>query len=78
MAGSEIRERSIEPVPAQQVDPLLYRMVVGSLAAGLLGIVIGGLVLAALGTEIPSALIAIGAACGGSLGGLLAPSPAGS
>lgn len=67
--------RSVEPVPEQRVDPLLYRLVVGALAGGMLLIVVGGLVLTALGQDVPGSLVAIGAACGGSLGGLLAPSP---
>lgn len=68
--------REVEPVPAQQVDPFLYRMVVGALALGLLFTVLGGLALAALGIEVSAALVAIGAGCMGALGGLLAPSPA--
>jgi hypothetical protein len=73
MAEKELM--AIEPVPEQRVDPLLYRLVVGALAGGLLAVVVGGLVLAGLGRDVPAALYAIGAACGGSLGGLLAPSP---
>jgi hypothetical protein len=69
-------KQAIEPAPGQQVDPLLYRMIVGALGLALLGMVFGGLVLAGLGREVPSALIALGAASGGALGGLLAPSPA--
>jgi hypothetical protein len=68
--------RAVEPVPEQRVDPLLYRLVVGALSFGMMAVVVGGLVLAGLGKEVPGSLIAIGAACGGSLGGLLAPSPA--
>ena len=69
-------EKTVEPVPSQSVDPLLYRMVVGALALALLFTILGGLILAALGVEVSAAIIAIGAASGGALGGLLAPSPA--
>lgn len=72
-----IDPRSVEPVPEQRVDPLLYRMVVGALAGALLLTVLGGLILAGLGRELSAALVAIGAGCMGALGGLLAPSPAG-
>lgn len=68
-------ERSVEPVPAQTVDPLLYRMVVAALGLALLLMVIGGLVLAGMGKAIPDGLIALGAASAGGLVGLLAPSP---
>ena len=70
-------DRSVAPPPEQAQDPLLYRMVVGAL--GLVGIlvVLGGLVLAALGRDVPQGVVAIGAAGIGALGGLLAPSPRG-
>ena len=73
---AEIEKRSVEPVPSQQIDPMLYRMVVGALALTLLLTVIGGLILSALKIEVPAALIALGASAGGGLAGLLAPSPA--
>jgi len=69
-------ERAIEPAPSQQADPLLYRMVVGALGLALLLMVLGGLILSAIGMTIPDGLIALGAASGGALGGLLAPAPA--
>lgn len=72
---NDVKVRYVEPVPSQQVDPLLYRMIVGALGAALLLTVIGGLILVGLGKELPSALIALGAMSGGALGGLLAPSP---
>lgn len=71
----EIKPQAVEPPPTQAQDPILYRLVVGSLAAALLLTVIGGFILSALGVEVPGALIAIGAGCMGALGGLLAPSP---
>lgn len=67
---------AVEPVPSQQTDPLLYRLVVGALAAALILTVVGGLVLAGMKIDVPASLIALGAASGGALGGLLAPSPA--
>ena len=73
---SDIDVKSIEPVPSQVQDRLLYRLVVGALGLALLITLIGGLVLAGLGQAIPDGLIALGAASGGALGGLLAPSPA--
>jgi hypothetical protein len=73
MAENEIR--SVEPPPSQQADPLLYRMVVGALGLALLLMVVGGLVLSGMGQQIPDGLIALGAASGGALGGLLAPAP---
>lgn len=69
-------QRSVDPAPSQQTDPLLYRMVVAALGLALLLMVIGGLVLSGMGKPIPDGLIALGAASGGALGGLLAPSPA--
>lgn len=72
----ETPQRSIEPAPSQQTDPLLYRLVVGALGLALLLTLVGGLILAGLGKAIPDGLIALGAASGGALGGLLAPSPA--
>jgi len=67
--------RTVEPAPVQMTDPLLYRMVVAALGLALLLMVIGGLILSGLGHEIPDGLIALGAASGGALGGLLVPSP---
>lgn len=72
----DVEVKAVEPVPSQQTDPALYRIVVGALAAGLLITLLGALVLAALGIEVSAAVIAIGAGCMGALGGLLAPSPA--
>ncbi len=74
MSTSDLR--GIEAPPEQRVDPLLYRMVVAALGLALLITLLGGLVLAGLGRAIPDGLIALGAASGGALGGLLAPSPA--
>ena len=73
---ADVVVKAVEPAPTQAQDPLLYRIVVSALAAALLLTIIGGLILSALGIEVSAALIALGAAAGGALGGLLAPSPA--
>lgn len=75
MTETRTETREVEPPPAQRVDPFLYRMVVLALALALVLMVLGGLVLAFFDKEVPAALIALGAASGGALGGLLAPSP---
>ena len=67
----------VEPVPDQQVDPLLYRMVVGSLGLAVLGAIVGVFVLALLGRATPEGLISLGSVAAGGLVGLLAPSPNG-
>lgn len=75
MDPDDVLPRSVPPAPDQPSDPLLYRMVVGGLVLALLITLVGGLVLAGMGEPIPDGLIALGAAAGGALGGLLAPSP---
>lgn len=62
------------PEPVRK-DVWIYRMVVGSLALVALVTVLGGIVLAFTGREIPAAVIALGSAAIGALAGLLAPSP---
>lgn len=66
-----IAMREIEPMPSQQVDPLLFRLIVGALAIALLLVVVGALVLSGLGIEVSSAIIGIGSFCAGALGGTL-------
>ena len=67
--------RAVEPAPSQQVDPLLYRMVVGFLgAAMILAVVIIGL-LSYMGKSGSDLLIAVPAAVVGGLVGMLVPSP---
>ena len=71
----EVAVRSVEPLPTQQVDPLLYRMVVGFLgAAMLLAIVLVGL-LSYQGKPGSDLLIAVPSAVVGGLIGMLVPSP---
>ena len=62
------------PEPVRQ-DVWIYRIVVGALASIALATVLGGIALAATGTELPSAVVALGSAAIGALAGLLAPSP---
>ena len=62
------------PVP----DTWVYRIVVLSLGLAVLITVVAAAILAGYGNEkikIPEGVIAIGAAAGGALAGLLAPSP---
>jgi hypothetical protein len=66
---------AVEPVPDQQTDPLLYRLVVGGLVAAILLVVVGVFVLAFYQRPIPDGMIAIGSAAVGGLVGLLVPSP---
>ena len=65
----------IEPAPTQQVDPLLYRIVIYFLGAISLVAVGGILALAILGKDIPDAMTAIGSLAVGGFVGLIAPSP---
>lgn len=69
-------------------DAWIYRIVVLALGLTVLAVIIGGIVIAGqtipgeggqlTQKEFPAAIIAIGAAAGGALAGLLAPSPTGS
>jgi hypothetical protein len=71
---SEAQEREVvTPVPDSNQDPLLYRIIVISLAVAALLTIVGGIVLAFVGKEIPASIIAIGAAAAGALGGVLMP-----
>lgn len=74
--ADEVREiRAVEPPPSQQVDPLLYRLVVCFLgAAMILAVVIIGL-LSYMGKTGSDLLIAVPAAVVGGLVGMLVPSP---
>lgn len=71
----EVALRGVEPVPSQQVDPLLYRMVVAFLgAAMLMAILLVGL-LSYQGKSGSDLLIAVPSAVVGGLIGMLVPSP---
>jgi hypothetical protein len=59
-----------------QTDVWIYRMVVVVLGLVVLGAMLGAILLAARGGELPQFIVAVGSAAGGALTGLLAPSPA--
>lgn len=60
---------------AVEQDVWLYRLLVGALALVSVLSVIGGIVLAGLGKELPTAVVALGSAAIAGMVGLLAPSP---
>lgn len=68
---SDDAERAIAPMPDQVTDPLIYRIAVAALAMALVVGIIGGLVLAALGKEIPPEIVAVVAGAGGAIAGML-------
>jgi hypothetical protein len=57
-----------------QSDVWVYRMVVFSLGLTVLLSLIGGVILALCGKDIPEVLVALGSAAIGALAGLLVPS----
>ena len=59
------------PLPTSTQDSRLYMAIIGILGVTLVLAMLGGIVLAGLGKEIPAALIAIAAGAGGALGGAL-------
>ena len=59
------------PLPTSNEDPDLYRIIIYFLGATVMVLMVGGIVLAGLGKEVPAALIAIAAGAGGALGGAL-------
>lgn len=67
---------AVEPAPDQQVDPLLYRLLVGGLVAAIILVISGAIALAWVGKVLPEGVIALGGAAVGGLVGLLVPSPA--
>jgi hypothetical protein len=62
------------PEPVRS-DVWIYRLIVGALALVAVVSIVGGLVLAALGVEIPAAIVGLGSAAIAGMVGLLAPSP---
>ncbi len=58
-----------------QTDKWIYRIVVLALGLTILLTIIGALVLAGFGKEVPAAILTIASSAGGGLIGLLAPSP---
>lgn len=71
----EIKNNSLPPLPDPEPDKLLYRLLIGGLVAAILLIVIGSFVATMFGKNMNEAVIAIGAAAVGYLGGVLTPSP---
>lgn len=66
-----VEERAIAPMPDQATDPLIYRIAVAALAVALVVGIIGGLVLAGMGKEIPPEIVAVVAGAGGAIAGML-------
>jgi len=67
--------REVEPPPSQQIDPWLYRLVVGILGAAIILVIVVVAILSY--TEHPGSelLVAIPSAAVGGLIGMLVPSP---
>jgi hypothetical protein len=70
-----IELREVEPVPSQQVDPWLYRLVILFLGAAMLIAIIMIGVLSFMGKTGSDLLIAVPAAVVAGLVGMLVPSP---
>jgi hypothetical protein len=66
---------TVDPIPSQQTDPALYRVLITGLVAAVLCTIAGIIALAVLQRTVPDGLVAIGSACAGGLVGLLVPSP---
>jgi hypothetical protein len=67
---------NLQPVPDQQTDPVLYRLLIAGLVAAVLITIAGIIALSTIQRPVPEGLVAIGSACAGGLVGLLVPSPA--
>jgi len=78
--ASKIKEKPVETIAGiaapLQWDVWIYRMVVGTLGLAVLASIIGAIVIAMSGKELPQIMVAIGSSAVGALAGLLAPSPA--
>jgi fatty acid desaturase len=61
----------VTPLPDSQQDPDLYKIIIYFLGAAVMLMMVGGIVLAGMGKEVPAALIAIAAGAAGALGGAL-------
>ncbi|MDQ3331894.1 MAG: hypothetical protein M3552_14775 [Planctomycetota bacterium] len=77
----QLKEDPVAALKSAAATPLdsdvwIYRIVVISLGAALIITLLAASALAACEKSFPEGLIAIGAAAGGALAGLLAPSPA--
>jgi hypothetical protein len=67
--------REVEPPPSQQIDPLLYRMVVAFLGAAMMTAILLVGLLSYQGKPGSDLLIAVPSAVVGGLIGMLVPSP---
>lgn len=67
--------REVEPPPSQQIDPLLYRMVVAFLGAAMMTAILLVGLLSYQGKAGSDLLIAVPSAVVGGLIGMLVPSP---
>lgn len=67
--------REVEPLPSQQIDPLLYRMVVAFLGAAMMTAILLVGLLSYQGKPGSDLLIAVPSAVVGGLIGMLVPSP---
>ena len=78
--ASKIKENPTETIASLaaplQWDVWIYRMVVFALGITVILGIIGAIILAMAGKQIPEVLVALGSAAVGALAGLLAPSPA--
>ena len=69
------QSREVEPVPSQQIDPLLYRMVVAFLGMAMMTAILLVGLLSYQGKPGSDLLIAVPSAVVGGLIGMLVPSP---
>ena len=67
--------REVEPLPSQQIDPLLYRMVVAFLGAAMMTAILLVGLLSYQGKPGSDLLIAVPSTVIGGLIGMLVPSP---
>jgi hypothetical protein len=75
--GGQIVVREVEPPPSQQIDPWLYRLVVGILGAAILGVIVSVGFRGTTGAdrELLIGLITLAGSAVGGLVGMLVPSP---
>ena len=75
--GLDVTVREVEPAPSQQIDPWLYRLVVGILGAAILGVIVSVAFRSTTGAdrELLIGLITLAGSAVGGLVGMLVPSP---
>jgi hypothetical protein len=74
-ATGSYETREIEPIPSQQIDPWLYRLVVGILGGAILGTILLVGILSYAGKPGSDLIVGIASAAVGGLIGMLVPSP---